>query len=88
MIFYYQFLLIVFTIGGAAHNAATKAMVCLHAREQGKSRGGEGKREEKGGGEKGREEKRREENGKEEKRREEKRRKEKKKSVKFELQER
>ena len=41
MIFYYQFLLIVFTIGGAAHKAATKAMVCLHAREQGKSRGGE-----------------------------------------------
>ena len=71
MIFYYQFLLIVFTLGGAAHKAATKAMVCLHAREQGKSRGGEGKREEKGGGEKGREEKRRKWERREEKRREE-----------------
>ena len=66
MIFYYQFLLIVFTLGGAAHKAATKAMVCLHAREQGKSRGGERRREER------RKEKNREEK---KKRREEKRRK-------------
>ena len=58
MIFYYQFLLIVFTLGGAAHKAATKAMVCLHAREQGKSRGGEKRREERRDGRR-REEKRR-----------------------------
>ena len=74
--------MIVFTIGGAAHKAATKAMVCLHAREQGKNRGGERRREER------REGRRREEKGREGERREEKRRKEKKKSVKFELQER
>ena len=65
MIFYYQFLLIVITIGGAAHKVATKAMVCLHAREQGKSRGGERRREER------REGRRREEKGREGKRREE-----------------
>ena len=60
MIFYYQFLLIVFTIGGAAHKAATKAMVCLHAREQGKNRGGERREERREGRSregKGREEK-------------------------------
>ena len=57
MTFYYQFLLIVFTLGGAAHKVATKAMVCLHAREQGKSRGGERRREEKGWEGKRREEK-------------------------------